>query len=413
MVPGLSRKIDGPCHRSGGASQNAPRLMVGVDAGPLLGRGGISGYVRPLVRSLLAMDPDTDYRLVLRGGRVTRDRAGVLDGLAPVTRLRIPDRVLFFWWDQLGWTLPVRRRLWKNLDLFLATCLVAPVLPSGRVISIVYDLTPLRLPELFADHREFRRRLERLIRRSAAVVAISQQTKQDLVEVLGANPAVVRVIYPGKDEAFRPICSLRAAEVAARHGMGERYILYVGAQGPHKNVPALLRAYQRARLEGGLTAKLALVGSPRWGEETLAVMETLRIRDAIILTGEVSADELPPLYAGADVFIFPSRYEGFGLPVLEAMACGTPVIVSNQGALPEVAGAAGCYVDPDDEGSLARAICRIVGEPQTRTRMAAAGLEQAARFSWARSAAQLLTLFREVAAAPLGPRLGRGGTDGA
>jgi glycosyltransferase involved in cell wall biosynthesis/SAM-dependent methyltransferase len=384
-------------------------MRIGIDAGPLLGQGGISGYVSPLVRSLLAMDPETRYQLVLRRGWLAQETAGALDALAPVTRVPVPDRLLTFWWDDLGWTLPFQRSLWGSLDVFLATCLFAPVLPQGRVVSIVYDLTPLRLPGLFAENGQFRRAVERLLRRSAAVVVISERTRQDLVELLGADPARLRVIYPGRGEAFRPVPRDQAAEVARRLGIRGRYILYVGALGPHKNVPTLLRAYQRARREGGLAAELVVAGSPRWGGETLAVMESLEVRDGIVLAGPVSPEDLPALYSGADLFVFPSRYEGFGLPVLEAMACGTPVIVSNRGALPEVAGEAGCYVDPDDEAALAAAMCRIFGEPEVRARMAAAGLERAACFSWARSAADLLALFREVARAPRASFLRSGG----
>jgi glycosyltransferase involved in cell wall biosynthesis len=357
------------------------------------------------------MDPETDYQLILRRGWTRHRAADTLDKLAPVTRVPVPDRLLFFWWDRLGWILPVRRKLWRSLNLFLATCLVAPVLASGRVVSIVYDLIPVRLPELFPDHAGFRQRVERLVHRSAALVAISHRTKRDLVELLGVDPALVRVIYPGRSEAFQPISPSRAREVTSRHGIQGPYVLYVGALGPHKNIPTLLRAYQRARLEGGLAAKLVVVGSTRWGRETLAVLETLRVRSDVVLTEAVSQEELPALYAGAELFVFPSRYEGFGLPVLEAMACGAPVIVSDRGALPEVAGPAGCYVDPRDEDALARAMCRILAEPETRAKMAAAGLEEAARFSWAQSAAELLALFREVAGAPLGSRPAPGAAD--
>ncbi len=383
-------------------------MRIGVDAGPLLGQGGISGYVGPLVRSLLAMEAGPQYYLFLRRGWLSHAGAGSLAELAPVVQLGVPDRVLGFWWDRLGWTLPMRRRLWRSLDVFLATCLLAPVLPRGGVVSIVYDLIPLRLPELFPDHTKFRRKVERLIHRSDAVIAISRRTKQDLVELLGVDGALVRVIYPGRGEAFRPISSSQAAEVARRHGIRGPYILYVGALGPHKNVSTLLQAYQRARLDGRLPARLVVVGSLRWGQSAQAVLETLRVRDDIVLMGEAPPEDLPALYAGADLFVFPSRYEGFGLPVLEAMACGAPVVVSDRGSLPEVAGSAGLYVDPDDESALAAMMCRVVGEPETRARMAAAGLEQAARFSWARSAADLLALFREVAGGRHGSCAGSG-----
>lgn len=378
-------------------------MRVAIDAGPLLGQGGISGYVGPLVRTLLQRDRETGYELLLRRGWLKHDGTRALDELAPVSRVRLPDRLVFFGWDHLGWSWPVSR----EADLFFATCLVAPALARGAVVSIVYDVIPLRLPDLFPDHATFRQRLERLLRRSAAVIAISQRTKQDLTEVLGVDPASVHVIYPGRGAAFRPIPAAEAAEVARRHGIRGRYVLYVGNLGAHKNIPTLLRAYERTRLHGGLDATLVLAGSPRWGAEALAARDRLRVRDDVVLLGPLPPEDLPALYAGAELFVFPSRYEGFGLPVLEAMACGTPVLASDRGALPEVAGEAGRYVDPDDPVTLAETMARIAADGEMRRRMVTAGLRQAARFSWEQSAADLSTLFREVAG-----RLPRPGSSG-
>ena len=373
-------------------------MLIGIDAGALLGHGGISEYVRPLVRELLAMPQDIRYQLVLRKGWLAHPAAGSLDELGSVARIRVPDRVLFFWWDHLKRAFPASHGLWKSFDLFLATCLVAPVLQRGQVVSIVYDLIPLRLPALFPDHGKFRKQLERLLLRSAAVVAISRQTKEDLVELMGVDPGRVHVIYPGRGKAFRPIARQQAAEVAKRYRVFGPYILYVGALGPHKNVPALFRAYQLAREERKLPVKLLVVGNSQWGQETTAVLQTLRVRDDIVTPGFVPAEDLPALYAGAELFVFPSRYEGFGLPVLEAMACGTPVIVSKAGALPEAAGEAGLYVDSDDSTALAGLMCRVLGERDLWAQLAAASLKQAENFCWTRSAGQLLALLRDVAA---------------
>jgi glycosyltransferase involved in cell wall biosynthesis len=140
-----------------------------------------------------------------------------------------------------------------------------------------------------------------------------------------------------------------------------------------------------------------VVGSHRWGEDLLTVLERFDVRQDILLTGPVPAEDLPALYAGAECFVFPSRYEGFGLPVLEAMACGTPVIVSNRGALPEVVGQAGVLVDPEDPIALAAAMCQVTGDLDLRRRLVAAGLAQAARFSWTESARDLLSLLQKVA----------------
>jgi glycosyltransferase involved in cell wall biosynthesis len=343
------------------------------------------------------MAQDIRYRLVLRKGWLAHPAGVSLGELGPVTRIRVPDRVLFFWWDRLGWSFPAYRSLWKSLDLFLATCLVAPVLPRGRVVSVVYDLIPLRLPDLFPDHEEFRKKLERLLSRSSAVVAISRRTKEDLVEMMGIDPAFVHVIYPGRDDAFRPIPPPHTAEVVRRYGLSEPYVLYVGSLSPHKNVTVLLRAYQLAREEGKLPAKLLLVGSRQWGGEVMALLHTLRVRDDIVMPGFVPREDLAALYTGAELFVFPSRYEGFGLPVLEAMSCGTPVIVTKSGALPEVAGGAGFYVDPEDPYALAEAICTVAGDQTLRARLANASLQQAEHFNWTRSAAKMDSLLRETA----------------
>jgi glycosyltransferase involved in cell wall biosynthesis len=371
-------------------------MRIGIDAGPLLGQGGISGYVAPLVRTLVSTDTTSEYRLVLRRGWSGPGIACDLEKLAPVVQVRIPDRILCFWWDRVARVFPVHRDLWRSLDVFLATCLVAPVLPGGRVVSIVYDLIPLRLPGLFPERDRFRRRLEHLVRGSAAVVAISHRTRTDLIELLGVDPLRIRVVYPGTGKAFHPADPDVIADVAARYGIRGQYILYVGALGPHKNVTTLLRAYERARLRNGLTAQLVLVGSQRWGEQILSLLETLHVRSHVVLTGPVPAADLPPLYSGAACFVFPSCYEGFGLPVLEAMACGTPVVASNAGALPEVTGRAGLLVDPEDPEGLAAGMCQLVTDQRLRADLSGRGLSRAAEFSWERSASDLLTLLREV-----------------
>ncbi len=372
-------------------------MRVGIDAGPMVGRGGISAYVGPLIRTLIAHHPRTEFRLLLRRGWLDAEAVRELKHLAPVQPLRLPDRALLFWWDRLGKSLPVQRRFWSSLDLYLATCLVAPVLPCGRVVSIVYDLIPLRLPNLFPGGREFRERLQRLCRRSAALVAISHQTKHDLVELLGIHPGSVHVVYPGRNRAFGPASVSRLEEIRRRYGIDGPYLLYVGALGPHKNVPTLLRAYQEARLEGGIDAKLVLVGDRQWGADTLTVLEGLKIRRDVIVTGYVPTEELPALYAGSSLFVFLSFYEGFGLPVLEALSSGVPVVVSKTGALPEVVGDAGCCVDPEDATAVAAAICRVLTDSALREGMAAAGLKRAASFSWTQSARQLSRLLQTVA----------------
>ncbi|HEV8472126.1 MAG TPA: glycosyltransferase [Methylomirabilota bacterium] len=371
--------------------------VVGIDAGPLLGRGGISGYVTPLVHALVVEAPDLACRLLLRRSWAREPAGDALRALAPVDRVSAPDRVLAFYWDRLARPALFGRRVWSRYDVFLGTCLLAPVLPRGRVVSIVYDLTPLRLPELFPDHARFRTAVERVVRRSHALVAISQRTRDDLVALVGADPARIRVIHAGRRPGWAPPDQNRVAETARRLGLHGPYVLYVGSLGPHKNVSTLLRAYRRARREYGLDARLVLAGSARWGASTLAELERLDMRDDVVLAGDVADADLPALYAGAQQFVFPSRWEGFGLPVLEAMTCGAPVIVSSAGALPEVAGDAAIVVAPDDEAGFAAAMARLAADPAERARRARLALERAAAFSWQASARALAAVLREAA----------------
>jgi len=372
-------------------------LRIGVDAGPLLGTGGISEYVGPLVRTLLDSDASAQYQLVLRKSWATQAAIRELQILAPVTPLRIPDRLLSLWWNTLERPIPFHSRLWQDLDVFLATCLLAPILTAGKVVSIVYDLIPLRLPSLFPQREEFRRQILRVLRRSTTILAISERTKQDLVELLGEDPSRVITVYPGRAQHLRPVPSTEQLQVSRRYGVQGPYILYVGSLGPHKNVAILLRAYEKARLEGGISCQLVLVGSDRWGADVIRVLETLRVCKDIILTGFVPAADLPALYSGAMCFVFPSLYEGFGLPVLEAMACGRPVIASNRGALPEVVGSAGILVDPLDVDALAGAICDLANAPARRAELSNRALSRAATFSWDRSAAMVMTVLHRSA----------------
>lgn len=371
-------------------------MKIGIDAGPMLGRGGVTGYVRPLLMTLLATDPTLDYHLFLRRGWLDHDGAGDLQRIAPVHRIRIPDRFLFFWWDRPGWRLLVGRGIWSELDGYLATCLVAPALERGRVVSIIYDLIPLRLPHLFPRHREFRRQIERLVRRSAALVAISHRTRNDLVELMGVDPRFVHVVYPGRTERLGCEAERQVGRVAQRYGIAGPYILYVGSLAPHKNVSMLLRAYEEAKIEGRIEAQLVLVGDRCWGSETLRERQALKVRDDVIVTGYVSDEDLAALYAGAAVFVFPSLYEGFGLPVLDAMTAGVPVIVSKSGALPEVVGDAGCCVDAHDPHAWATAMSEILTDSKRRDSLAAMGRTRSAAFSWKNSAQQLSALLRAV-----------------
>lgn len=372
-------------------------LTVGVDAGPMIGRGGISRYVGPLVRALVASASTLDIQLIVRRGWQHAPGLQQLERLAPVTRLSMPDRALTGWWDCTGHSLPFPPRLWGSFDCYLSTSLMSPVLSRGEVLSIIYDLIPLRLPTLFPDHAMFREQIRRVCKRSSALIAISDCTKQDLIELMDIEPDKIHVVYPGRIRDVQRLQPDQVAVVMARYAIKRPYVLYMGSMGPHKNVATLLRAYEQARRANSLSAALVLAGGTEWGGETLALLESLTFKQDVIVTGFVPDEELPALYAGADLFVFPSLYEGFGLPVLEAMAYGKAVIASKGGALPEAAGSAGISVDPHDVDAFAQTMAHVLAAPGLRKSMEQASLAQAARFSWEASATALAGLVERTA----------------
>ena len=372
-------------------------LTIGVDAGPMVGRGGISRYVGPLVRALITSASALDVRLIVRRGWQQAPGVEQLEMLAPVTRLSMPDRALTGWWDCTGHSLPLPPRLWGSFDCYLSTSLMSPVLSRGEVLSIVYDLIPLRLPALFPDHAMFREQIRRVCERSSALIAISDCTKRDLIDLMDIEPDRVHVVYPGRPQDVQRPRPDQVAAVMERYAIKGAYILYVGSMGPHKNVATLLRAYEQARQANRLSASLVLVGGTEWGGKTLDLLESLSVRQDVIVTGFVPDEELPALYTGADLFVFPSLYEGFGLPVLEAMAYGKAIVVSRGGALPEVAGSAGISVDPDDVDAFAEAIAHVLEDTSRRESMEQASLAQAEKFSWEASATALACLMARTA----------------
>jgi len=372
-------------------------LTIGVDAGPMIGRGGISRYVGPLVRALITSASALDIRLIVRRGWQQAPGVEQLEMLAPVTRLSMPDRALTGWWDCTGYSLPLPPRLWGSFDCYLSTSLMSPVLSRGEVLSIIYDLIPLRLPALFPDHAMFREQIRRVCERSSALIAISDCTKRDLIDLMDIEPDRVHVVYPGRLQDVQRPRPDQVAAVMERYAIKGAYILYVGSMGTHKNVATLLRAYEQARQANRLSASLVLAGGTEWGGKTLDLLESLSVRQDVIVTGFVPDEELPALYTGADLFVFPSLYEGFGLPVLEAMAYGKAIVVSRGGALPEVAGSAGISVDPDDIDAFAEAIAHVLEDTSRRESMEQASLAQAEKFSWEASAMALACLMARTA----------------
>jgi glycosyltransferase involved in cell wall biosynthesis len=233
-------------------------------------------------------------------------------------------------------------------------------------------------------------------RRANHIIAISEATRQDLMAAYDVPPGEITVIPEAADPSFRPQHPETISAVRAHYHLPERYLLFVGTIEPRKNLGCLLTAFE-ALQAAGLTEGLVIVGRRGWLTEAFfAQLERSPARDAVIFPGYVPDPDLPPIYAGAQALVFPSLYEGFGLPVLEAMACGTPVIASRTSSIPEVGGDAARYFDPQDADELLAQVRGVLSDPALAADLRERGLAQADRFSWARTAAQTQSVYNAV-----------------
>ncbi len=347
-------------------------LRVAIDA-RMAAHSGIGTYIRELVRALADLDPP-----------VTAIALGPGEGLsAPIYGLR----------EQLQ-VLRAFARLRPPPDLLHVPHYNAPLLFRGTLVVTVHDLIHLRLPRLArraGASLYARAMIPRVCARARVVICPSEATRRDLLDLAPDAAPRIRVIPQG--------CALRPPEPAAREAalarlrVPSRYILYVGNIRPHKNLDVLFRALDELPAPCRLPVVLA-------GEDQMPGAWPPRERPGTRFLGPVREDDLPPLYSGAEVFVFPSLYEGFGLPPLEAMACGAPVICSSAGALPEVVGDAALTFDPLDAGSLARALRAVLEAPDLREKLRRAGFERARRFAWDRTARATAAAYREALASP-------------
>ena len=293
----------------------------------------------------------------------------------------------------LGWPGPWTKAT-ASADLVHVPALTA--VPRSRVplVFTVHDLAFRSFP----GHHNRRTRvmaelaLRRAVKTAAAFIAVSAFTASELRRITGIGPERIHVIAEAAEESFRPVDD---SACLARYGIATPYLLYVGTLEPRKNLPLLLRAYAAL---GPVEAKLVVVGSKGWMyDEIFDLVGRLDLASRVVFTGFVPDDDLPALLTAATAFVYPSLHEGFGLPVLEAMQCGAPVITSNVSSLPEVAGDAALLVSPTDLDGLTGALRRVLAEPGLRAEMRERSLRQASRFSWKRTAEETLEVYRRVA----------------
>ncbi|MCL5025464.1 MAG: glycosyltransferase family 4 protein, partial [Chloroflexi bacterium] len=298
-------------------------------------------------------------------------------------------------WEQA--TLPLEL-LGAGLDLLHSPDFIPPFRARFPTVITVHDLGFRLYPEaVTADSRRYYGQIDRAVQHAAAIIAVSESTRRDLVDRANAPADRIRVIYEAADEAFRPLDRSAAVKGArTKLGVEGSFILFVGTVEPRKNLPTLLRALTAPEVS---SVRLVVAGSRGWlSDEVFRLVEKLHLRGRVQFLGHTPPDDVVTLYNAADAVAYPSLYEGFGLPVVEAMACGTPVVCSNTSSLPEVAGDAALLVEPLDVAAWAKAVARVLEDRALRLELREKGLRRAAVLSWKRAARETLEVYREVAA---------------
>ncbi|MCL5995538.1 MAG: glycosyltransferase family 4 protein [Chloroflexi bacterium] len=396
-----------------------PRITI--DYTPALQQSaGIGRLTREVVRALLAIESRHRYTLFYMGGMGQRHKR-TEDGRAVSSVVHTPsyaawplnDRWMYRIWHRARLPLPVEV-LSGRCDLYHATDFVLPpTLPATRTVLTVHDLTFERDPDSAPPQllRFLKRVVPQSARRATHIVADSYATARDLAELYAIAPDKITVIHSGVDERFRPDDALRRStngdtaslpSLASRYGIGTApFILTVGTMQRRKNHLTLVRAFAELAGLPSIPSNLQLViaGGKGWLYDDVAAEVTRQgLTERVKFIGFVDDDDLPALYRAAAVFAFPSLYEGFGIPPLEAMACGTPAVVSNASSLPEVVGDAGLMVDPLDVGALAMALHTAITDIHWRAQAVQRGLLRAQQFTWQRAAERLLGVYDAVVA---------------
>jgi len=328
---------------------------------------------------------------------------GLLEAGEQLVALRTPGQALD-WPDAVEvsaspfsisqqWRVPAALQR-AHASLYHSPYYLMPYFPRVPTVLTVYDVIPLRFPEHSTARARllFRLTTKLALHASEHVIAISEATKQDYVRFFGVQPERITAIPLAVSDRFRPRPEEEVESLRRKYDMPERFFLYLGSNKPHKNLVRLVEAWSRVTAD-----EVALVVAGAWIPQYPEPKQAAeRLGVPVRWLGPVPESDLPALYSAAEAFVFPSLYEGFGLPVLEAMACGVPVACSNTSSLPEVAGGAALYFDPEDLGSISGTLLRLLLDAELRARLRDRGMEQARGFSWNRTAEKTLEVYRSV-----------------
>jgi len=366
-------------------------MRVGIDARLVYySQAGIGQYILHLVDGLAKVDGENDYVLL----QSRKDDTTILErpnfkrvSLWTPSHHRLERYALNVELMRLG------------LDVLHSPDFIPPHRPSCRSVITVHDLAFLLYPHfLTKESARYYGHIDQAVRWTDQIISVSESTKRDTIQHLGVPEEKITVVHEAANPIFCPLDRVEAREqVRNRHGVDGPFILFVSTIEPRKNVPSLLRALWQLVTCYKEDVRLVLAGGKGWlFEDAFAVVDELELDDRVHFVGRVSSEDLLYLYNAAEMLAHPAFYEGFGLPPLEAMACGLPVVASNVASLPEVVGDAGQLIDPHDVDELTVSMWRVLNDSKLRQQMREKGLVQAGRFSWERAACETMEIYKRA-----------------
>jgi glycosyltransferase involved in cell wall biosynthesis len=377
-------------------------MRIAIDFTPAIAQNaGIGRYTRELVTALAQVDAADRFTLFSSEPAV----AGREFPLAPNMRPRVfgvGNRRMTIVWQRLNVPLPAELLMGRAHVVHGPDFVLPPVLRARRVVTI-HDLAFITHPECAVPSlvRYLKTAVPRSVRAADRVIAVSQRTADDLVRHMGTPREKISVIYLGISPGFTPQRDPEAiARMRARYGLAQPSVLAVGTIEPRKNYERLIAAFAEASRAPGGPRMLVIAGRKGWlFEGTFAAVERYRVANAVRFLDFVPDEDLLPLYQSADVLAMPSIYEGFGIPAVEAMAAGVPVVTSTGGSLPEIVGDAALTVAPDDVDALSTAMLRLLTDGELRASLVQRGLRRASRFTWQAAAQAHVQVYHEVGGA--------------
>ena len=383
-------------------------MRITFDVSPAVHRhAGLGRYAHELLSAELSVAPEHDYQVLYYApGGTERPEPPLATLPAQVLRLsakpwRMSVLLAYFAGQNMD-------RWIQGGDIFHATDHLLPPLRGSRLVFTVHDLIYLFYPQyhLPLNRWYLTLMLPRFLRRADAIIAVSENTRRDVTRLMGIPAEKMTVIHEGVNPAFTPIHDpAELARVRRQYKLPERYILFLGTLEPRKNIELLLDAYQALLARDSGWPPLVIAGRKGWlFKPVFEKVAALGLTERVCFTDWVAEADAPALISGAEVFVYPSLYEGFGLPPLEAMACGTPVIASTASSLPEVVGEGGLLVDPHDPAGLTQALERLLGDADLRADLRARALARAKLFTWEAAARQTLAVYQQVLTAEPGRR---------